>query len=85
MAVFDPQIVVDLKKYYGTADSEDFLEHFKQLVNHVLVVFKREPAVERVVQFVVRFVAGADSEFLNAFTQYLLDYHGAKVRPPSRA
>ena len=80
MRVHRPQIVVDLKKYYGTADQEEFLDHFKQFTNHVLVVFKREPAVERVVQFMVRFVAGADGEFLNAYIQYLLDFHGAKVR-----
>ena len=47
----------------------EFYLQFMQMVNHVLGVFKREPAVERVVKFVRDFVCSlpADSEDAELF------------------
>jgi condensin complex subunit 3 len=61
-----------------------FVEEFMAHVNRVLVVFKREPAVERVVQFIVKFVthtegkASNGSDFPTFFLRYLLGVYDAK-------
>ena len=48
------QAVGELKKLYGKSDYTSFFETFKAVTNHVLVVFKREAAVERCIDTIVR-------------------------------
>ena len=43
--------------YRKTDDHKKFFEAFFQPFSNILVVYKREPAVERVVAFVVKFAA----------------------------
>lgn len=52
---------------------------FESLVNNVLIHFKREPAIERCIEFIVKFATSCgDSFFLNHFIYYLLSISGAK-------
>ena len=50
------KLISRLKKVAdGFGDEETFFEVFSSLVKHSLVVFTREPAVERTIEFVVAF------------------------------
>lgn len=70
------------------ADPRAFLDAFLHALNRALVVFAREPAVERVVAFVATFAAqrseaaagpaeGAERSFSTLVLSYLLDQSGA--------
>eukprot|EP01050_Picozoa_sp_SAG11_P019285 SAG11_NODE_3047_length_2733_cov_2.293850_1_plen_814_part_10 len=62
---------------------EDFRKEFVTCLNSILVVFKREPAVERLVKFVATFVAvdengDIDSNFAVGLIEHLLTLGNAK-------
>eukprot|EP01043_Picozoa_sp_COSAG02_P045217 COSAG02_NODE_4115_length_5754_cov_4.144474_2_plen_645_part_00 len=64
-------------------DPEDFAAEFKQCLNSILTVFKREPAVERLVALTSKFVAldengEVDSTFAVELIEHLLPYVCAK-------
>lgn len=72
------QGVSELSKYYRKTDPIQFHSHFEQVCNHMLLVFKREPAVERAIELAVRFVATNGDETLNHMVAHLLAHHDAK-------
>ena len=47
------------QEYQKCKDKLDFLEDFLNHFNRVLLIFKREPAAERVVEFAVKFAAAS--------------------------
>lgn len=51
-------------------DTEAFWDSFRQLLLHSLVVFKRELAVERIIEFVVQFATS-----FNKTNDDMLDLH----------
>ncbi len=67
-------------------DPKKFIKDFVPYLNRVLAVFKREPAVERVVQFVVNFATYAeenskpDESFATYLISYLLQYTDVKEK-----
>jgi len=69
-----------LKKVYDEGRTEnEFLEVFIGLLKHALVVFKREPAVDRLINFAGYFVANSGEEFVLKFLQETLTpFHAAR-------
>eukprot|EP00043_Microstomoeca_roanoka_P013278 m.130069 g.130069 ORF g.130069 m.130069 type:complete len:1089 (+) comp15712_c0_seq3:239-3505(+) len=83
-----------LQIYHQQCEKPDGLGEFQasffDLFNRCLVIFKREPAVERIIEFAVKFVAAStqtDGEllleedeftFMNAFIKHLVSISGAK-------
>jgi condensin complex subunit 3 len=67
-------------------DPKKFIKDFVPYLNRVLVVFKREPAVERVVQFVVNFATYTEGNsrpnenFAIYVIGYLLQYTNVKEK-----
>ncbi len=67
-------------------DPEKFMQDFLQYLNRILVVFKREPAVERLIQFVVQFATFLEDgkqpneSFALFLISYLLEYTTAKEK-----
>lgn len=59
-----------------TQDPKKFIKDFVPYLNRILVVFKREPAVERVVQFLVNFATFSEenSKPNEAFATYIISY-----------
>ena len=51
------KLLATLKQLYDHQDTEKFFEAFFTPFSNALLVFKREPAVERIVEFVSRFTA----------------------------
>eukprot|EP00039_Didymoeca_costata_P011729 m.166042 g.166042 ORF g.166042 m.166042 type:complete len:1061 (+) comp15270_c0_seq4:169-3351(+) len=73
--------ITDLNKAYEKVDEEVFMNGLKLITNHCLLHFKREPAVERVVDLLVKFVAEHEqNNVINEFVSHLLQYHGAKEK-----
>ena len=56
---------------------EEFTEHLIGCINHLLLVFKRDPAIERCVDFVVKF----SSELYKSDTQARSSMNAAQNRP----
>lgn len=56
------------------ADDGAFLQAFLHALNRALVVFAREPAVERVVTFVAAFTAAQATRFANPLLAYLVEH-----------
>jgi len=69
-----------LRKVYEDSTSKDeFLEIFIDLLKHAFVVFKREPAVDRLISFAGYFVASSGSDFVLKFLQNTLTpFHAAR-------
>ncbi|KAL6049642.1 Condensin complex component, non-smc subunit [Balamuthia mandrillaris] len=72
-----------LRKLWAEADDKEaFLQHFSAMLHPVLLVFKREPAAERVCQFVILFVVSVLQKESPkqgwALLEYLLRLHDVK-------
>jgi len=69
-----------LKKVYDEGKTEsEFLEVFVDLLKHAFVVFKREPAVDRLINFAGYFVANSSEDFVLKFLQETLTpFHAAR-------
>jgi len=67
-----------MKKLYSRLKPSQFRADFFKCLNRILIVFNREPAVDRLVQFVTIFAVncgegnGADGTFLEDFINYVL-------------
>ncbi|KAK4818585.1 hypothetical protein QYF61_015385 [Mycteria americana] len=86
------KLVVALKSTYDQLeDKEDFNEKFIHFLKYAMIIYRREPAVEQVINFVARFVTsfsqvekedGSDEEegdnlLLNYVFNFLLESHNA--------
>lgn len=85
------KLVVTLSRTYGTMENKAvFHEEFVHYLKYALVVYKREPAVERVIDFVAKFVTSVhqsdveeeeeeeeDGGILNYLFTFLLKSHEA--------
>ena len=74
------KLLKSLKKVYqdGTNDDE-FLSVFIDLLKHAFVVFKREPAVDRLISFAGYFVASCEGGFVLKFLQRTITpFHAAR-------
>ncbi|NXX88673.1 CND3 protein, partial [Centropus bengalensis] len=86
------KLVVALKSTYSQLeDKEDFKEKFFHFLKYAMIIYKREPAVEQVVDFVAKFVTSfyqtekedgseegeEDNLFLNYVLNFLLESHSA--------
>lgn len=59
----------------------NFSKHFLQTILPILLVFKREPAIERIVQFIVNFIVDEekyDQKFTSDIIRKLSKYSNAK-------
>ena len=74
------KLLKSLKTVYKDGVSEDeFLSVFIDLLKHALVVFKREPAVDRLISFAGYFVASSGEDFVLKFLQKTLTpFHAAR-------
>ena len=76
-----PKHVAQMRAAYE-ADAQAFFEHFVAECGRVLVVYKREPAVERLVDFVAMFAEAApgwNEEFAVGLLQLRLVCGGRRV------
>ncbi|NWI92815.1 CND3 protein, partial [Pitta sordida] len=86
------ELVVALKSTYAQSDDkEDFHEKFVHFLKYAMIIYRREPAVERVINFAARFVTsfyatekeggseegGEDASLLNYVFKFLLESHDA--------
>ncbi|XP_010179633.1 PREDICTED: condensin complex subunit 3 isoform X2 [Mesitornis unicolor] len=84
------KLVVALKKTYDQLEAkEDFNEKFIHFLKYAMIIYKREPAVEQVINFVAKFVTSfyqmekeddseeEDSLLLNYVFKFLLESHNA--------
>ncbi|PKU33460.1 condensin complex subunit 3 [Limosa lapponica baueri] len=88
------KLVVDLKSTYNQLeDKEDFHEKFIHFLKYAMIIYKREPAVEQVIDFVAKFVTSfyqmekedgseegeedEDNLLLNYVFNFLLKSHNA--------
>ncbi|XP_055480064.1 condensin complex subunit 3 [Psammomys obesus] len=83
------KLVVALARTYGATDDKTaFQEEFVHYLKYAMVVYKREPAVERVIDFTAKFVTSfhqseqeeeeeKDGGFLNYLFTFLLKSHEA--------
>ncbi|XP_025908196.1 condensin complex subunit 3 [Nothoprocta perdicaria] len=85
------KLVVALKKTYSQLeDKQDFHEKFIHFLKYAMVIYKREPAVEQLTNFVARFVTSfyqaeesdsregeEDNALLNYVFNFLLESHDA--------
>ncbi|NXJ89840.1 CND3 protein, partial [Corythaixoides concolor] len=84
------KLVVALKSTYNQLeDKEDFHEKFIHFLKYAMIIYRREPAVEQVINFVARFVTSfyqieqedssetEDTCFLNYVFNFLLESHDA--------
>ncbi|XP_004847286.1 condensin complex subunit 3 isoform X1 [Heterocephalus glaber] len=84
------KLVVALSRTYGTTDNKAvFYEEFVHCLKYAIVVYKREPAVERVIEFAAKFVTSfhqsdvedneeeEDCGILNYLFTFLLKHHEA--------
>ncbi|NXH15019.1 CND3 protein, partial [Bucco capensis] len=83
------KLVVSLKSTYNQLeDKEDFREKFIHFLKYGMIIYRREPAVEQVINFVAKFVTsfyqmeeqdrdeeGEDSLLLNYVFNFLLESH----------
>ena len=74
------KLLKSLKKVYEAGTSEDdFLTVFIDLLKHAFVVFKREPAVDRLISFAGYFVASSGEDFVLKFLERTLTpFHAAR-------
>ncbi|PFX25708.1 condensin complex subunit 3-like [Stylophora pistillata] len=54
------KILTELKKLHDKSSPDEFLESFLLHLKHAMVVFNREPAVERVIEFVAKYATLKD-------------------------
>nr|KAF6501525.1 non-SMC condensin I complex subunit G [Molossus molossus] len=82
------KLVVALSRTYRTMDKTIFHEEFIHYLKYAMVVYKREPVVERVIEFAAKFVTSfhqsdaeddeeEDSGILNYLCTFLLKSHEA--------
>ncbi|NXI53842.1 CND3 protein, partial [Chloroceryle aenea] len=85
------KLVVALKNTYNQLkDKEDFNEKFINFLKYAMIIYRREPAVEHVIDFVAKFVTsfyqvereeddeeGEDNLLLNYVFNFLLESHNA--------
>ncbi|XP_054247530.1 condensin complex subunit 3 [Indicator indicator] len=85
------KLVVGLKSTYNQLeDKEDFHEKFVHFLKYAMIIYRREPAVEQVIDFVVKFVTSfyqmekedggeeaEDNSLLNFVFNFLLKSHKA--------
>uniref|UniRef100_A0A8C3JJ11 Non-SMC condensin I complex subunit G n=1 Tax=Calidris pygmaea TaxID=425635 RepID=A0A8C3JJ11_9CHAR len=88
------KLVVDLKSTYNQLeDKEDFHEKFIHFLKYAMIIYRREPAVEQVINFVAKFVTSfyqmekedgseereedEDNLLLNYVFNFLLESHNA--------
>ncbi|NXC71227.1 CND3 protein, partial [Anhinga anhinga] len=86
------KLVVALKSTYSELeDKEDFNEKFIHFLKYAMIIYRREPAVEHVINFVAKFVTSfyqmekddgseegeEDNSFLNYVFNFLLESHNA--------
>ncbi|KAM6362668.1 condensin complex subunit 3 isoform 2-T2 [Alca torda] len=86
------KLVVDLKSTYNQLeDKEDFNEKFIRFLKYAMIIYRREPAVEQVIDFVAKFVTSFyqmekedgseegedDNLLLNYVLNFLLKSHDA--------
>ncbi|KAM6401220.1 condensin complex subunit 3 [Pluvialis apricaria] len=86
------KLVVDLKSTYNQLENkEDFHEKFIHFLKYAMIIYKREPAVEQVIDFVAKFVTSfyqmekedgseegeEDNLLLNYVFNFLLESHDA--------
>ncbi|NXX38854.1 CND3 protein, partial [Tricholaema leucomelas] len=83
------KLVVGLKSTYDKlGDKEDFHEKFIHFLKYAMIIYRREPAVEQVIEFVVKFVTSfyqmeeedgdreaEDNSLLNYVFNFLLKSH----------
>ena len=74
------KLVKSLKAIYKDGTSEDeFLNVFIELLKHAFVVFKREPAVDRLISFAGYFVGSSEEDFIQEFLKRTLaPFHTAR-------
>ena len=74
------KLLKSLRKVYEDFTSQDeFLDVFIDLLKHTFVVFKREPAVDRLINFAGYFVASSGEDFMFKFLQRTLTpFHEAR-------
>ena len=74
------KLLKSLKKVNEDGTSQDeFLSVFIDLLKHAFVVFKREPAVDRLISFAGYFVASSGEDFVLKFLQRTLTpFHAAR-------
>ncbi|XP_069140747.1 condensin complex subunit 3-like [Argopecten irradians] len=56
------QLIKSLKKLYKETDFSDFWPEFNKMMKHPMVVFTREPAVERTIDFITQFIISLTPE-----------------------
>ncbi|NXM96335.1 CND3 protein, partial [Sylvia borin] len=86
------KLVVALKSTYAQCDDkEDFKEKFIHFLKYAMIIYRREPAVERVIDFAARFVTSfyqieqedgseegeENNLFMNYVFKFLLESHNA--------
>ncbi|NXY83464.1 CND3 protein, partial [Alcedo cyanopectus] len=85
------KLVVALKNTYNQLeDKEDFHEKFLNFLKYAMIIYRREPAVEQVIDFVAKFVTSfyqvknedeeeeeEDNLLLNCMFNFLLESHNA--------
>ncbi|NXR46669.1 CND3 protein, partial [Hippolais icterina] len=86
------KLLVALKSTYAQLDDkEDFNEKFIHFLKYAMIIYRREPAVEKVINFAARFVTSfyqtekedgsqdgeEDNSFLNYVFKFLLESHDA--------
>ncbi|XP_076872309.1 LOW QUALITY PROTEIN: condensin complex subunit 3 [Brachyhypopomus gauderio] len=88
------KLVASLKnRYVKLEDKSDFHEEFLRCLKYAMIIYTREPAVENVIDFVVRFAVSFETtvteeeeeeeeeddenSFLNFLFNFLLESHGA--------
>lgn len=49
------KLLTELKKLHDSSSQDEFQESFLWHLKHAMVVFNREPAVERVIEFVAKY------------------------------
>lgn len=54
------KLLTELKKLHDKSSSDEFLESFLEHLKHAMLVFNREPAVERVIEFVAKYATLKD-------------------------
>ena len=54
------KLFTELKKLHDKSSQDEFKESFLWHLKHAMVVFNREPAVERVIEFVAKYVTLTD-------------------------
>ena len=54
------KLLTELKKLHDKSSQDEFQESFLWHLKHAMVVFNREPAVERIVEFVAKYATLKD-------------------------